>query len=155
MPELKKERISMATEADAATIATLEKTCFSCPYSENALAEMIASPLHPSFVLRDEEGELLGYLLGQAIPPEGDLLRLAVHPNGRRRGYGRIIIEAFLSHLRSIGCTVCFLDVREHNLAAQALYTSYGFSPIDRRKSYYHLPTEDAIVMRLSLEEEK
>lgn len=154
MYDIKKQKITRANEADAPVIAALEKVCFSCPYSESSLAEMLASPLHPSFLLQNEEGETVGYLLGQAIPPEGDLLRVAVHPALRRQGGGRALIEAFLTHLRAQGCTVCFLDVREHNLAAQALYISYGFTEIDRRKSYYHLPTEDAIVMRTSLKQD-
>ena len=155
MLELNNEKIKRADVCDAAEIAVIENVCFSSPYSEASLADMLASPLHPSFVYRDEDGKMLGYLLGNMIVPEGDLLRIAVLPDARRQGTGRMLLEAFLSHLRDMGCTVCFLDVREHNLAAQALYKSYGFAPFDRRKGYYHLPAEDAIVMRLSLEEEK
>ena len=148
-------RVSMAKTADAASIAALEAVCFSCPYTEEAVAAMLSSAINPAFVLRDENGGLLGYLLGQMIVPEGDLLRIAVHPNARRCGAGRALIEAFLTYLQESGCDVCFLDVREHNTPAQSLYLSYGFLPFDRRKNYYHLPTEDAVVMRLSLKENK
>ena len=155
MRELTQNNVLKATASDASDIAALEKICFSCPYNKEAVANMLSSSINPAFILRDSNGSLLGYLLGQMIVPEGDLLRIAVHPNARRRGVGRLIIEAFLGYLRENNCSVCFLDVREHNAPAQALYTSYGFSPFDRRKSYYHLPTEDAIVMRLSLDENK
>ena len=155
MSKLANNPVKRATVSDAKAIASLEEKTFSNPYSEEAVAEMLASSIHPSFLLEDHDGALLGYLLGQMISPEGDLLRIAVNLNARRCGVGRALIEAFLSHLRSNGCTVCFLDVREHNAPAQALYTSFGFTPFDRRKNYYHLPTEDAIVMRLSLDESK
>ena len=152
MRELSSKDVKQATEADAGAIAALESLCFSCPYSEEAVHDMLVTSIHPSFVLEDDNGTLLGYLLGQMISPEGDLLRIAVRPSARRRGVGRALIEAFLAYLKAKGCTVCFLDVREHNAPAQALYESYGFTPFDHRKNYYHLPTEDAIVMRLSLE---
>ena len=153
MHDLTTKDVLRAGTADAAAIAALEEICFSCPYTEEAVEEMLAASFHPSFVLYDDGGELLGYLISQMIVPEGDLMRIAVRPSARRRGVGRVLIEAFLSHLRTNGCTVCFLDVREHNAPAKALYTSYGFSPFDRRKNYYRLPTEDAIVMRLALDE--
>ena len=155
MHELTSKDVLRASTADVAAMGALEAICFSCPYTEAAIGDMLDTSFHPSFVLYDDDGALLGYLIGQMIAPEGDLMRIAVRPSARRRGVGRVLIEAFLSHLRANECTVCFLDVREHNAPAQALYTSYGFSPIDRRKNYYHLPTEDAIVMRLSLGENK
>lgn len=142
--------VTRATPEDAAAIAALETLTFSAPYTEKSVRDMLSSTIRPSFVVRDG-GELLGYLLGQMIVPEGELLRIAVRPSARRRGVGRALIEAFLAHLQENGCTVCFLDVREHNAPAQALYSSYGFTPLDRRKGYYHLPTEDAIVMQLPL----
>ena len=146
--------VTRATPEDAAAIAALEALTFSSPYTEESVRDMLSSTIHPSFVVRDG-GELLGYLLGQMIVPEGELLRIAVRPSARRRGVGRALIEAFLAHLQANGCTVCFLDVREHNAPAQALYSSYGFTPLDRRKGYYHLPTEDAIIMQLPLNEKQ
>ena len=146
--------VTRATPEDAAAIAALETLTFSAPYTEKSVRDMLSSTIHPSFVVRDG-GELLGYLLGQMIVPEGELLRIAVRPSARRRGVGRALIEAFLAHLQANGCTVCFLDVREHNAPAQALYSSYGFTPLDRRKGYYHLPTEDAIIMQLPLNQKQ
>jgi ribosomal-protein-alanine N-acetyltransferase len=50
------------------------------------------------------------------------------------------------AHAKSV--TVGFLEVRESNEAAVALYKGYGFQPIGRRRNYYDHPREDAIVMR-------
>ena len=138
---------------DAKAIALLEEVCFSCPYNEAAVTDLLAASYHPSFVFYGQDGTLLGYLLGQCLSPEGDLLRIAVDPHARRQGVARILLDAFLAHLKSEKCTVCYLDVREHNAPAQALYASRGFHPFDRRKNYYRLPSEDAIVMRCILEQ--
>jgi ribosomal-protein-alanine N-acetyltransferase len=44
-----------------------------------------------------------------------------------------------------------FLEVRESNAAARALYAARGFEPIARRARYYRKPVEDAIVLRLEM----
>ena len=41
-----------------------------------------------------------------------------------------------------------FLEVRESNVAARALYASRGFSAVGRRRGYYRHPVEDALVLR-------
>jgi ribosomal-protein-alanine N-acetyltransferase len=42
-----------------------------------------------------------------------------------------------------------FLEVRESNTAAVALYGAAGFLPSSRREKYYRNPPEAALVMRL------
>ena len=39
------------------------------------------------------------------------------------------------------------LEVRESNLPARNLYTRFGFQTVGRRRRYYTLPEEDAILM--------
>ena len=52
------------------------------------------------------------------------------------------------------GCTRVTLEVREHNLPAQALYRSFGFTPAGIRKHFYSFPDENAIVMEKYLVKE-
>jgi ribosomal-protein-alanine N-acetyltransferase len=46
-----------------------------------------------------------------------------------------------------------FLEVRESNRSAQALYLAYGFRAVGQRAAYYRNPREDALVLRLELEQ--
>jgi ribosomal-protein-alanine N-acetyltransferase len=46
-----------------------------------------------------------------------------------------------------------FLEVRESNQSAQALYLSAGFRPVGQRTAYYRNPKEDALVLWLPLEQ--
>ena len=80
---------------------------------------------------------------------EGEILNLAVAPAGRRRGLGRALVEAMLEALRTRGIRQVYLEVRESNSSARALYASRGFKEVGRRKAYYRRPVEDAIVLRL------
>ena len=57
-----------------------------------------------------------------------------------------------LIELGGRGVRTAFLEVRESNSAARALYGSRGFTEIDRRRNYYRRPVEDALVMRRTLE---
>jgi ribosomal-protein-alanine N-acetyltransferase len=116
------------------------------------VTELLSPAYRPSFVLYEINNRLLGYIIGQAVACEGELLRIAVDPSARRCGVASTLINALLTALKNEGCSVCFLDVRESNLAAKNLYTLHGFESFDRRRLYYRQPTEDAIVMKLTLE---
>ena len=95
------------------------------------------------FVARNEDGELLAYILGRVIAPEGEIYRVAVSPAYRKKGVAAALCGALLSL-----CEQCDLEVRRSNLAARALYESLGFSLVGERKNYYKDPTEDACLYR-------
>jgi [ribosomal protein S18]-alanine N-acetyltransferase len=41
-----------------------------------------------------------------------------------------------------------YLEVRESNTRARALYASRGFEEVGRRRRYYRAPVEDALILR-------
>jgi ribosomal protein S18 acetylase RimI-like enzyme len=81
------------------------------------------------------------------------VLNLAVAPDARRRGLGGALLRAGIAALRHRRVSEVFLEVREPNRSAQALYLSHGFRPVGQRASYYRNPREDALVLRLALEQ--
>ncbi|HEY6075019.1 MAG TPA: ribosomal protein S18-alanine N-acetyltransferase, partial [Anaerolineales bacterium] len=83
----------------------------------------------------------------------GEVLNLAVAPDSRRRGVARALLRAGLARLRKRRVQEVFLEVRESNQSAQALYLSYGFRPVGQRTAYYRNPKEDALVLWLPLEQ--
>ena len=61
---------------------------------------------------------------------EGDkvgLFDLRVHPEYRRRGYGRAVCERVLAEAKRAGAREAYLAVRSSNVAAISLYRSLGF----------------------------
>ncbi|MEN6608820.1 MAG: ribosomal protein S18-alanine N-acetyltransferase [Bryobacteraceae bacterium] len=92
------------------------------------------------------EGRVAGFLATRtAVPGETEILNIAVAPDARRRGLGQaLLFEAFGRHPGEF-----FLEVRESNRRAQALYGKLGFGQAGIRRSYYDSPREDGIVMRL------
>ena len=52
---------------------------------------------------------------------------LAVLPNERGKGIGRMLLEAVERKARSLGCCKLTLEVQENNLRAQRVYAAAGF----------------------------
>ena len=97
-----------------------------------------------------EDGDkIAGYVVALDAADEGEILNLAVAPDGRRRGLGRELVRAILDALGKREVGQVYLEVRESNAAARALYAAFGFQDVGRRKQYYRRPVEDAIVLRL------
>ena len=128
--------------ADIPDVIAIEKAVFSDPWCYEAVSAHVDSG-HLVFLVLEEAGRVIGYLLGSLIPPEGEIYRVAVSPAQRRRGVGRVLCEAFLSRTEA-----CYLEVRRGNTAARALYESLGFLLVGERKNYYKNPTEDACLYR-------
>ena len=83
----------------------------------------------------------------RVVAGEGELLRIAVHPDTRRQGVGRALLRAVLSAVADACPLGVFLEVRASNVAARHLYAREGFVEHGRRRDYYHAPREDAILM--------
>jgi [ribosomal protein S18]-alanine N-acetyltransferase len=99
-----------------------------------------------------EEAHLLrGFLVASAVSTEWEIENVVVDDAVRRRGLGMRLIGHLVSQARSEQAQSIFLEVRESNGSARALYEKAGFVQIGRRSAYFRNPTEDAILYRLSL----
>jgi ribosomal-protein-alanine N-acetyltransferase len=143
-------RIRSAVPADAASLVVLERRCFSDPWSETSFREALDSPWSFGLVAHTGQGPA-GYLIAREVAGTGEVLNLAVSPDFRRRGVARALLRAGLTFLRKRRVEEVFLEVRESNRTAQALYQSLGFRPVGQRAAYYRNPREDALVLWLAL----
>ncbi len=124
-------------------LADAETRIFSDAWSEAALTSHLSLSTSRALLAIGEGGEVLGYLLGSVIAPEGEVYRIATLPEHRRRGVGNALLSAFLKETDE-----CFLEVRASNASARGLYEAHGFSLIATRKGYYKNPTEDALIYK-------
>jgi ribosomal-protein-alanine N-acetyltransferase len=95
----------------------------------------------------EAEGRPAGFLAARRAADEAEILNIAVHRDFRRKGVASALLIAALSEFRSSAIARVFLELRESNLPALALYNHHGFLPSGRRRAYYHFPTEDAVCM--------
>jgi ribosomal-protein-alanine N-acetyltransferase len=92
------------------------------------------------------------FLLAWGVVDELHLLELASHPEQRRKGFARALLGALLAHARTQHTRLILLEVRRSNLAAIALYESFGFETTGVRRGYYSDTGEDALEMRITLD---
>lgn len=95
--------------------------------------------------------EILAFLIAHQIDTEWELENIVVVGTARRRGLGTRLLREFIAHARTENTSAIFLEVRESNQSARALYQKLGFAEVGLRKGYYANPPDDAIVCRLSL----
>ena len=88
-------------------------------------------------VARFGDGRAAGFALYRTISDEAELLLLAVSPEFRRRGIGRMLLDQFLDQARDSGAGRVHLEVREGNPAV-IMYRLAGFGVAGRRHKYYH-----------------
>ncbi len=133
---------------DALEIARAEALIFSDPWSEEDITSTISTEGSMCYTALSD-GNIVAYLIGRQIAPEGEIYRIATLQSHRRRGIAYRLLDFAVRCERELGLESLFLEVREQNTAARALYSSYGFKEIGVRKSYYKNPTDNAIIMIL------
>lgn len=136
------------TAADVPSVAALEKLCFSDPWSVSSIASELDNPLS-LWLVWEEDGAAAAYLGVQRVPPQADVMNVAVSPALRRRGIARALFAELERRLSEID--ELFLEVRASNSGAIALYRTLGFEQVGRRPNYYLDPREDALILRKEL----
>ncbi len=142
--------VRAACEQDLPMLAMLEKLCFSSPWSEQALRDTLTSPYAKLFCAEDGDAVIAYgglYLLGD----DADITNIATHPDHRRRGAGTAVLRSLIAYAKEHGAQGVHLEVRQSNVPAIAMYEKFGFAVDGIRKNYYKNPSENAVLMTLSL----
>ena len=90
---------------------------------------------------------VLGFLLYWLVQDEIHLLNVAVAPDQRRRGIGRLLLAEMDKRARAADIALLTLEVRKGSTGARALYRELGYREAGIRKIYYAEEREDAVVM--------
>ena len=117
-------------------VAELERSCFTVPWSRNALAEELDNALSAFLVALDENDRVVGYAGLQVV-----------RPDCRRRGVAGKLLDVFERFAEGNHLAFLSLEVRASNYAAIALYGQHGYRGVGRRRNYYEHPKEDAVIM--------
>ena len=142
-----------AIERDLRQVARIEQSSFADPWSEESFRRLLGvAPAIFLVALFPPDEAVAGYVVAFSVEEDGELLNVAVDPKFRGKGLAGQMLDAALIELRARRVRTAFLEVRESNSAARALYKSRGFIEIGRRSNYYRRPVEDALVLRRTLE---
>ena len=160
-----------ARDSDIEAVLQIERGSFADPWSrasfETALdvdrmlflvAERVSGDAEPAG--KGEVNNALGgsavvaYAVALLLFDEAEIADIAVSAAERQRGIGGLILDAVLARARAVGVQSMYLEVRESNASARALYSSRSFADVGRRRGYYQHPVEDALLMRRDLQEQ-
>lgn len=146
-------KVRLAYQSDLAQLIALSEAADSAAHwTEQQWLDIFRtlSPERRAWIAEEaEEGmrRSVGFLVAQNGGPEWELENIAVLPDFRRRGAGRELVSALLTHARSLLAERILLEVRASNESAIRFYSMNGFQQLTRRRDYYRNPEEDALIL--------
>lgn len=140
------------TVHDLDAVVEIETRAYGWPWSRGNFLDTLAAG-HIAEVLDSRDDGLLGHFVALAGVDELHLLNVTVAPPWQGRGHGTALLDAVVAHARERRLPTLWLEVRESNQRARALYRRRGFAEIGLRRGYYPAAgrREDAVVMRLAV----
>ena len=141
------------TFEDLDSVAAMEKENFSVPWSRDSFEGSLLQDNYRMVVVNSDtdEDEVLGYCCFYYVLDEAEIANVCIRKDMRNQGLGLAMMSFIIKLAKELGVSTMYLEVRESNTAAQALYKKLGFFENGRRKNFYELPREDALVMRYNV----
>ena len=143
---VKRSECVFAEEEDVVKIAQMEKEYFSDGWSESSVKTQVDNK--KVIVLKNGE-DIIGYCIFMMAADEGEILRIATDRKMRKSGAGKKLLMFVIGYMKEQSCSEVYLEVRESNIGAIALYESAGFENIGIRKGYYRDNGENAVLYKL------
>ena len=128
--------IRACTLADIESLGDWLDTTENNPWSVKAITEVLEKP-HYRVLVSHSESVVSGLCLFTLVADECNLLYIAVNTQNRQQGIGRQLLNALIAQCQQHNISRVFLEVRESNQAAIALYGAAGFINNGMRKNYY------------------
>ncbi|MBS7643589.1 ribosomal protein S18-alanine N-acetyltransferase [Candidatus Bathyarchaeota archaeon] len=135
---------------DMPRIYEIERLSFKEPYPP-AYLDDLASYASDTFLVVEENSQVLGYVIATIEANYlGHIISIAVHPEHRRKGLGKLLMKNIIDLLARKGVSTIRLEVRRGNVVAQRLYKKFGFNLAYVIGGYYS-DGEDALVFLKNL----
>jgi len=129
--------------SDVDPIIEVELSCFDAPdelFTRRQVRRLVENP-RATVTVAEVDGRVIGWAVGLVRQHRrcrsGRLYAVAVHPSARGRQAGRLLVEATIDALRAKGVQRVYLEVRNDNANAIALYDKLGFVPTQSLPGYY------------------
>jgi len=133
--------------ADLDEVLAIEHLSFPTPWSRAAYHRELVTNGYATYIVGRLDGRVVSYGGMWVILDEAHITNIAVHPDWRRAGLGRLTMAALEARAVELGATRITLEVRVSNITARRLYEGLGYRGTGVRRNYYSDTREDAIVM--------
>lgn len=122
----------------AAEISQMQGRLFPDAWDAPGVMKLLEHPASTAFVAQIGAPKItVGYVLGQVMADEAEILSLGVAPELQRRGLGRLLVQGLIRAVKKAEARTLFLEVAADNAAAVQLYSKLSFTETGRRKAYY------------------
>ena len=145
--------ISKMTHDDLEGVYEVEKDSLPIPWPISSFEQELNNIL-AAYLVAKVDNIVVGYIGMWFVMDECHITNVAVHSKYRKNKIATKLITEMFNLCAEHGTTYIMLEVRSSNIAAQNLYSKFGFTEEVIRKDYYKNPNgtrEDAIVMSKEL----
>lgn len=150
-------RIRQATMQDVDTLVGIEENVYlSKPWNHAAFASDVGRPRDRLYLIASHDGQPVGYV-GSSInwfDNDMHITNIGVIPEYQDMGLGTVLLSELKTFAISHHVSSMSLEVRRGNLGAQRLYQRLGFRNIGINPDYYMDDHEDAVDMKMNLQDE-
>ncbi len=143
--------IRIMTVEDLDQVMLLELACFSVPWTQESFKKELTENKLARYIVIEEENQIVGYGGVWYIVDEGHITNVAIHPDHRKKGLGKQLVDAMKDMAIQNEIVLMTLEVRVSNVAAITLYERMGFLEAGIRPKYYTDNQEDALIMWVKL----
>lgn len=139
--------IRLAEKKDIEALAELDDICFAIPWNRSAFEYEINENLKAIYLVAELDDRIIGYVGVWVILDEGHITNIAVHPDFRNKGLGKLLLSNLFEITDRKGVERYTLEVRDSNDAALSLYSKFKFKQEGKRLKYYEDTGEDALIL--------
>lgn len=132
--------VRLATADDAAAIAMVHGLSFRRGWSDIEFERLLVDRTSLALVATRGKGRIapvVGFVLARLVAGEAEILSIAVAPQARGTGLGKLLLAQLVGHLRQLHAGAILLEVDLDNAPALALYRQAGFRSVGSRPGYY------------------
>ena len=99
------------------------------------------------FIVAENNGKIIGYIIGQPKEDLAEIVSLAVGPDFRQKGIGTKLTNFLIEHFKEKGLKEISLCVRTKNKKGISFYQNLNFKILKKIKNYYR-NGNDAYLMK-------
>lgn len=136
---------------DVKYVHFIEENCFTQPWPFEAFLMELDDKFAVNLV-GVLNGEVVSYINAKAICGDVSITNVATNEKYRNKGVATSVMSHFINYCKQINAQILSLEVRVSNINAIRFYNRHGFITQGVRKNFYQQPTEDAMIMLLSLQ---
>ena len=141
---------------DLEQVQAIDQLSFSLPWPASAFSyELNENQNSRNYVVEEDRDAIDLRVVAMAvvwlIVDEAHIATIAVHPDWRGLGLGKMLLEHILNDVKLSGMKTALLEVRAGNEIAIKMYQRFDFEAVGRRPHYYQDNQEDALLMTLYL----